>query len=382
MRILKLAVLGLALGLASAVSAEDVVLNPEHPDTYKVKRGDTLWDISARFLRDPWMWPSVWDFNPQIENPHLIYPGDVIRLAYDASGKPVITVTERVRRTEDVPTERVPMYSDGTVAPPDEPERRRIVRGPRSGNRLYPRIRRLPLDEAIPTIPEEIIRQFTSRPMVVTEEDLNNSGYVVHGQEERLIAGLNDKVYARNLEAGRTNRFSLYRTGKVYRNPGAKNSEDILGYEAIYVGSALALEFGDPSTLAIVESKRETLLGDRIMPIPVEDLGATFLPRAPEVLVEGQIIDLMDAVARIGQYQTAVINLGRNDGLEPGHVLAVFRQGQEIRDVVSEDPQDTVRIPDERSGLMMIFRSYDRVSYGLIMNSTKDIALYDVLRNP
>lgn len=394
MRILKTAFLSMLLGLCTGAAAEDVVLNPDHPDTYKVVRGDTLWDISSRFLRDPWRWTDVWDFNPQIANPHLIYPGDVIRLAYDAQGKVVIfkdrseSTQTRITEVEDLPG-GTPVGPGGEVrgeVRTEEPFREdfsgdRVMIRSRSGNRLYPRIRRIEKDSAIPTIPVDVLQHFAARLMVVTQDDIENSGYIVQGHSDRLIAGLNDQVYARNLEAGRTNRFSIFRTGKVYRNPGA-DEDDILGYEALYIGSAVARTFGDPSTLTLVEAKREALLGDRLMPIYEDELGFHFIPRAPEILVEGQIIDIVDAVARIGQFQTAVLNLGTRDGLEPGHVLAVYHQGKEVRDIITPDPRDKVRIPDERAGLLMVFRAFEKVSYGLIMNSTRDISIYDMLRNP
>jgi hypothetical protein len=345
----KLLGLCLTLMLVSPVFGDVIALAPDHPERYIVKQGDTLWDIAARFLRDPWRWPDVWEFNPQIENPHLIYPGDVIVLTYE-DGKPVL----RVQRggAEEIPT-----------------------------TKLSPKVRRIQVGREIPTIPLDAIKQFLSRPKVISQSELENSPYIVATQGQHLVAGTGDQIYARGVPTGKESRYALYRTGRVYRNPGARD-EDILGYEALYVGDANVKGFGDPATLQIVDSVREALIGDRLLPIVRQESDQFFVPHAPDRPIEGQIIELIDGVARIGQYQTVVLNVGELDGVERGHVLAVYQAGEQVRDVVSEDPRDSVTLPDIRSGVAMIFRTFDRVSYALIMKAERDMSLYDAVRNP
>ena len=334
------AVLAAALVALAAHAAQEVALNPEHPDRYVVKRGDTLWDIAARFLRDPWLWPEIWYVNPQIENPHLIYPGDVISLAY-IDGKPRL-VLERGRRTV----------------------------------KLSPRVRELPLDEAIPTIPLDAIRPFLSRPRVLGEGEFEAAPYVVASADEHLIAASGMRVYARGVDQGRGARYAVLRRGEVYRDP---DTGEVLGLEAIHVADAEVQRGGDPAVLVLRRSSRETLPGDRLFPVGEDRYTDNFLPRAPERQVQGRIISVFDGVSRIGQYQVVVLNRGARDGMEPGHVLAVYRAGETIRDPVRKEK---VTLPDERAGIVMVFRTFDRVSYALVMSATRAIRVLDRVRNP
>ena len=334
------AVLAAALVALAAHAAQEVALNPDHPDRYVVKRGDTLWDIAARFLRDPWLWPEIWYVNPQIENPHLIYPGDVISLAY-IDGKPRL-VLERGRRTV----------------------------------KLSPRVRELPLDEAIPTIPLDAIRPFLSRPRVLGEGEFEAAPYVVASADEHLIAASGMRVYARGVDRGRGARYAVLRRGEVYRDP---DTGEVLGLEAIHVADAEVQRGGDPAVLVLRRSSRATLPGDRLFPVGEDRYTDNFLPRAPERQVQGRIISVFDGVSRIGQYQVVVLNRGARDGMEPGHVLAVYRAGETIRDPVRKEK---VTLPDERAGIVMVFRTFDRVSYALVMSATRAIRVLDRVRNP
>jgi len=332
----------------AARGGDEIVLHPNYPARYVVRTGDTLWDIASRFLRDPWRWPDVWDFENKIENPQFIYPGDVVVLV-KANGKPML----KVQRSE----------------------------AKAATTRLAPKIRATKLDRAIPTLPIDAIKQFVSQPRVLAERELQSSGYVVASAGDHLIGGIGDLIYARGLPAGKSTSFAIYRTGKTYQNTGGK-SDELLGYEAIYVGTAMVKTFGDPSTLQIVDATRETLIGDRLLPMARQETETQWVPRAPEAPVEGRIIDVVDAVARVGQFQTVVLNLGEFDGLQRGHVLAVYRAGTEARDVVSSDARDSIQLPDTRAGLAMVFRTFDRVSYALIMKAEQDIRLYDAVRKP
>jgi hypothetical protein len=338
--------------MGMSAQADTVVLNPNYPNRYVVVKGDTLWDISARFLRDPWKWPDVWELNPQIANPNLIYPGDVISLVFH-DGKPTLQV-ER-----------------GPAAPPAESN---VVK-------LEPKVRVTTLEKPIPTLPTDAIEQFLLKARVISPEESKKSGYIVSMEEERLIGGTGNKIYARHLEQHPGGRYEVVRMGKVYRNPGA-SKDDILGYEALHIADARVDAYGDPSTLTLLKASREALIGDRILPAQDETaINYNFQPRAPERQIQGKIIALFDAVSRVGQYQVVVLNRGLNDGLQPGHVLAVYHAGATIRDTVA-DKGSEVTLPDSRSGVLMVFRVFDKVSYALIMTANRDIHLYDMVRNP
>ncbi len=334
--------------LAAAVGqpASGPVLNPRHPETYVVQRGDTLWDIAAMFLRDPWYWPEIWQINPQVENPHLIFPGDVLSLAYLDDGRPVI----RLER--------------GTAAGPVE--------------RLSPRVRATPLEEAIQTIPYELIRAFLSRPIILREEQLDTLPYVV-AQREGLLGSAGRDVYVRG-DVPQGGVYNVVHRGAALVDP---DTNDVLGYEGVYTGQGLVRRDGDPATVTLTASERETLVGDYL----VEEESVppmNFLPRAPEDDVEGQIISVVDGVSLIGQYQVVVLNRGVDHGLEPGHVLRAFRKGEVIRDEVRRRGlfAEKVQLPDEPAGTIMVFRSYDRLSYALVMEATSDLRVLDAVRNP
>jgi hypothetical protein len=332
----------------AALAAESIVLNPNQPGRYVVRQGDTLWDIASKFLRDPWRWPDVWDFANKVDNPQYVYPGDIIVLDR-SSGKPMLKVQ---RGTAQKPTVR-----------------------------LSPKIRATKLDRAIPSLPVDAVKQFIPQPRVLTERELKNSAYIVSTNGSHLITTVGDQIYAKGLPPSKNNTYSIYRTGKTYQNVGGKQDE-VLGYEGILVGVAQLRSSGDPATLQIVEANREALIGDLLVPMVRNESEGNWIPRAPDAPMEGRIIDVIDAVARVGQYQTVVLNLGEFDGVQRGHVLAVYHKGGDARDVVSNDPRATVELPDYRSGLAMVFKTFDRVSYALIMKAEEDIRLHDMVRKP
>ncbi|HEX5047397.1 MAG TPA: LysM domain-containing protein [Gammaproteobacteria bacterium] len=324
-------------------------LNPRHPDSYTVKRGDTLWDIAGMFLRDPWYWPEIWQINPQIENPHLIFPGDVLSLAYLNDGRPVVTV------------ERGPFSGGGGV------------------ERLSPRIREEPLEEAIPTIPYETLAAFLARPSVLDKDTRRNAPYIV-AQREGLLGSAGHDVYARGTDAPVGSVFNVIAIGNELRDP---DNKDVLGYQGIYVGQGRVDRTGDPATVHLIDSAREAAVGDLLL--QEEDvLPFNFLPHAPQQQVEGRIMSVLDGVSLIGQYQVVVINRGANSGLEPGNVLRVYKTGRTIRDDVPGHGvfHQKVRLPDEPAGTMMVFRTFDRISYALVMEATDAIAVLDTVRNP
>jgi LysM repeat protein len=344
---------------ASTVTADTVKLRADHPDKYTVVKGDTLWDISAKFLESPWLWPEVWSYNPQIKNPHLIYPGDVVYLEYDAAGKPVLKVTRGAPSIKMTPQ----------------------VQSGKGVNKLSPQVRTLRVDAPIATIPLNSIQQFLGQPRVLSKTELENSAYIVSSKDSRLISGAGDRIYARGIRPGEDPKstYAILRIGKAYRNPGTSGS-DILGYEAIHVADAKAVDFGDPSVLNITESSREALVGDRIIPKKASGLDQTFIPHPPSKQVEGQIISVIDGLTRIGQYQTIVINKGDQDGLETGHVLAVYQSGKTVRD--ANKGGEAVTLPDLRAGVALVYRTFDHVSYALVMEAYMDMKVFDMVRNP
>jgi hypothetical protein len=344
---------GSTLEVASAVGQQPPgpVLNPRHPDTYVVQRGDTLWDIASMFLRDPWYWPEIWQINPQVENPHLIFPGDILSLAYLGDGRPVVNV------------ERGPLVTDagGGV------------------ERLSPRVRSTPLDEAIQTIPYETIAAFLSRPRFIEKGEVDDLPYIV-AHREGLIGSAGRDVYVRGFQeqAPIGSVFNVVELGSEIVDP---DDNDVLGYQGIYVGQGRVDRVGDPGTVHMLETEREAIVGNYLM--AEEDVHPlNFMPRSPDTQVEGQIISVVSGVSLIGQYQVVVINRGSDAGLEPGHVLRVYQTGRTIRDTHRGLVGQKVRLPDEPAGTMMVFRTAERMSYALIMESTTPMALLDTVRNP
>lgn len=323
---------------------------PRAPERYVVKKGDTLWDISTMFLKDPWLWPEIWYVNPQIRNPHLIYPGDIITLFWH-DGRPHL----RIEREGEIYQTTLPI------------------------ERLSPRVRTQPLEQAIPTIPVDAIRAFLSHPRLIDPDEYEKLPYVLRTQDGRLMFGAGNSVYVRGTDTV-GGRYHLIRKGDRYVDP---ESGDTLGFEAIEIGQGMIVRAGDPATLRVEASKREGLRGDRLLPLAEDEYNTSFLPRAPEQDIRGQIIDVLDGVAQVGQYQIVTINRGARDGLEVGHVLDVYRRGEKMRDEFSGVLfQDTVQLPDERAGHLLIFRTFDRVSYGLILRATREIHLLDPVRTP
>jgi LysM domain len=325
------------------------VLNPRHPETYVVQLGDTLWDIASMFLRDPWYWPEIWQINPQVENPHLIFPGDILSLAYLDDGRPVIQL------------ERGPQ----------------VVQGGGGFERLSPRVRSEPLEEAIATIPYETIAAFLSRPRVIEKDAIDDLPYIV-AHREGLIGSAGRDVYVRGVEEPVGSVYNVVELGQELVDP---DDNDLLGYQGIYVGQGRLDRTGDPGTLRMLETEREAIVGNYLM--EEEDVQSlNFLPRSPDGEVEGRIISVLSGVSLIGQYSVVVINRGSEAGLEPGHVLRVWQTGRTIRDTQTGAIGQKVRLPDEPAGTMMVFRTSERLSYALIMDATTPIALLDAVRNP
>lgn len=331
------------------VTPSPVLVNPRHPERHVVVEGDTLWDIASMFLQDPWYWPEIWQINPQVENPHLIYPGDVLSLVY-VDGQPVIQL-----------------------------ERGGAIAGGGDVTRLSPRVRSEPLEEAIPTIPFETLRGFLSRQAVVETEQLETLPYVL-AFPEGLVGSAGQNVYVRGTGAPVGSVFSLVHLDDELVDP---DDGEVIGYEGLYVGQGRIVQSGDPSTMLLTESAREALTGDYLLE-DESQTPANYFPRAPENEVDGRIISVVDGISLIGQYQVVILNRGARDGLEPGHVLQAFQAGEIVTDDIGRTGlfADKVRLPDVPAGTMMVFRIFDRMSYALVMEATNEIRVLDIVRNP
>jgi len=322
------------------------------PDSYVVKRGDTLWGIAKVFLRDPWYWPEIWQVNPQVQNPHLIYPGDTMRLVY-IHGRPTIVLQR------------------GDAA------------------RVLPRIRSEPLEAAVTTIPYATVAAFMSKPSVLAREQIKVAPYVLATRDMHVAMADGDTLYARGfsgpVEVG--THYNVVRVGDALRDPDDGNR--ILGYDGIFTGAGHITRIGDPATLIMTESARETEAGDKLFAGGV-DVPLDFIPSAPKVKTDGRIISVSNGVTVIGQYEVVVINRGAVDGLAPGNVLAVFQAGNVVRDNANKGFLNgmsrlgaaKVQLPDERTGTFMVFKTFEHLSYGLIMEATDVIRVADRVQNP
>jgi hypothetical protein len=352
-----------ASGAGASASAESSpgrvdagsMINPNAPKSYTVKRGDTLWGIATTFLRDPWLWPEVWYINPQVANPHLIYPGDTLALAFGRDGKPIIRLEQ------------------GGAA------------------RLDPRLRSSPLDGAIPTIPYSAISAFLSRPSVLTNEQIREAPHVVAFRDEHVVGGTGHEVYIADLKATPNSRFSVVHVGDELRDP---DDNKVVGYQGIYTATALVSQPGSPTKALLIDTSRETVQGDKVLAADL-DVPLNFMLRAPRNDVHGRIISVIDGTQDIGQYQIVVINRGKRHGIDAGHVLAVDQAGKVVRDVYGKQPgfarylggvgtsfSPKVKLPDERAGTLLIFKSFDRISYGLVVGAANIIRVHDVVHNP
>lgn len=336
---------------------ETVVYEAESPETYIVQEGDTLWDISTVFLRDPWFWPEIWFKNPQVENPHLIYPGDTLAIIYIGGERKVQVLS---RGTEG----SVLSQTDGGL---------KIVK-------IDPRVRSQAIDATVPSIPIDAIRHLLARPLIIDTETRDNSAYVLASLDDHLINSLNDKLYVRKLDTTKgIGRYQIYRPDRPLYDP---ITNELLGYEALYVGESKLLLRGDPASVRVTQSVREILRDDIVLPIDNTNFERDFYPHPPTNRVNGEIVALLDAISQTGLYQTIAINLGNRDGLESGNILRIRRSGEVIRDKKEKDPAFRVKLPDEQVGMAMVIRSFEKMSYALIMEADFPITLRDYVESP
>lgn len=391
----------IAAAFASAFAlpalADDLQLKADAPDKYVVVKGDTLWDISGHFLKSPWRWPEIWRMNKaEIKNPHWIYPGDLIVL--DRSG-----VTPQLKL--------VPGAGHGV-----------------NTIKLSPQVRETRIESnAIPTIPISVIHPFLSQPRVVAAGDMDKAPFILGTNEERYVVAKGDTAFATGGPVN-VSRWNVLRPGKALKDP---ETGEVLGYEVEYLGDARTLLPGAPQKILITQAAQEILPKDKLLPAD-DETPFEYAPHAPENRIQGRIISAYGGISDSGRYQTVVIDRGAKDGLEPGHVLAIYRSGETVKlsreeqervtwlagqsgapdaawltndvrclnkdgKVTYDQPaergvyrssclenadENHIKLPDARSGLLMVYRVYDKVSYGLIMQSDQAIHLLDMVRNP
>ncbi|OEY66146.1 LysM peptidoglycan-binding domain-containing protein [Marinobacter sp. X15-166B] len=338
MRKLLYALTATMLLFTSWAQAAGPELRSGYPERYTVVKGDTLWDISSRFLSNPWYWPEIWHVNPQVGNPHLIYPGDQLALVY-IDGKPRIT-----------------KVGDGVI-------------------KLSPKIRSEQITTPIPAIPLDAINSFLSDTRIVTAEELDGAPYVLEGADGRIISGAGDKVYARGQKPA--DRVGVFRRSKAFVDP---QTNEFLGLEARAIArGTIAAENSDVLTVMLTNSNEEVRIADRLLVSEDRKITTSFLPAAPDQQVVGQMISVEGGVNQIGQYNVVAINRGVREGIVPGHVLAVMKSGNLVRDPVT---RETIELPDERAGLLMVFQAYEKMSYGLVLQATRPLSIGDKVKNP
>jgi LysM repeat protein len=319
--------------------SEPVPLAEGHPNEYVVQVGDTLWDIAATFLKDPWYWPEIWYVNPDIVNPHLIYPGDVLALVY-IDGQPRIT---NVRA---------------------------------STYRLSPQARVTPLDQAVVSIPYETVAAFLTSGYILEKKQADSLPYFLSARGDHLIASAGNEIYVRGLTQDTSGTpYNVVHIGDELRDP---DDNRLVGYQGLPVAEGRLLRGGDPATVQLISSSQEAVPGDRLLPDTV-DVPLNFYPSAPSAKIDGSIMAVVGGVSQIGQYQVVVMNRGTQDGLAVGDVLTVFQAGDKIKDRFGGGK---VTLPEEEAGTVMVFKTYDRISYGLIMEATNALHVLDKVRNP
>jgi hypothetical protein len=363
--------------LIAHAAADDIQLQKNHPDRHVVVKGDTLWGISGKFLKNPWQWPKIWNMNrAQIKNPHWIYPGDVIVLDM-SSGQPQLRLLSE------------------TVT-------------------LRPGIRVEALDKAaIPSISPDIIAPFLTQPLVIEQDELKDAPSIIAGPDNRVVLAPGTKIYINRINNGDGLLWHIYRPGKALIDPDTKAS---LGTEAIYLGDAEISKYGAPATGQVISAKEEIFAKDNLVAAS-DTIPASFIPHAPDSEISGRVLSIYGGLAETGSNSIVTINRGVNDGVEVGHVFAINRAGKLVqnpnapkskgfwakfretrsesklrfddgskttKEPKTEDADNTkfIKLPDERVGLLMVFRTFKQVSYALVMQASEPINVSDVIETP
>jgi LysM domain-containing protein len=378
---------GLLAGAAFAqVPPGPIAFKQDAPDRYVVVRGDTLWGISERFTDSPWRWPEIWNFNrEQIRNPHWIYPGDVIVLDR-VSGRLSIAGADGGAGTGTGTGTSADGGAAGAAGAAGAGDARRgLGAGAAVGTvKLSPRVRaESTARDAIPSIPASAIEPFLSRPLVVEPDGLDNAPTIVATQENRVIIEAGNQAYVRGMGTSKEENWFVYRRGKALVDP---DTQLTLGYEAIYLGTARVTRAGDPAIVQLTTVTQEVGTGDKLVPVGVPEV-PKYAPHAPAVFMQGRVIGIYGGLGRVGEAGPQAIitlNRGRTDGVEVGHVLALYRPGPVIADAsrATGAAPATYKLPDERYGLAFVFRLYDRVSYALVMRISRPVNPLDVVQTP
>ncbi len=346
--------------------ADTLAVREDAPDSYVVVKGDTLWDISAKFFKDPWRWPQIWGLNKEtIKNPHWIYPGDTVVLDRLAGALRV-----EGREAAPPPTPEAGRAESGAAGAPP------MAVAEQSGNvvKLSPSARGEKGElEAIPSIPLGDIRPFLQRPMVVSRDELKAAPTIIGTYEARVILGTGDTAYVEGLPDDKGTVWQVYRPGKALVDPA---TEKVLGHEVIYLGEARVQKFGKVSTVRIGNVVQEIRVGDRLVQVS-EQFPTNFVPRAPDSEISATVISLNNGIFMAGQRAVVAINKGATDGVENGHVLALYRKNEH-----TYYDGKRYNLPNTRYGLLFIFRTYARVSYGLVMTSQLPVEVMDIAQTP
>lgn len=334
------------MGMSVMAWGDTTPFKDDSPDEYVVVKGDTLWGISERFLDSPWLWPEIWHANPDIEDPHLIFPGDVVRMIY-VDGKPRLTVDRTVRMAPS---------SDAT---------------------LKPTIRVLPIEEAIPAVPLDKIASYLSRSRIVMPEEVDNAPYMLAGSERRIIVGRGDEAYARGEFASDMENYNVFREEETYTDPETK---ELLGIHALGIGAVRIDRIdGDIAKVYVTRSEEEMRNGDILLASKERAVDAIFYPSSPQEPTNGEILAVDGGVDYIGKLDVVIITGGEREGLEVGNILAVYQRGEVVDDRVTGK---SVQLPDERAGLLMIFRTFEKLSFAIVMEAERPMSVGDRLRNP
>ncbi len=371
--LLLIAALGVSAGLSAPhwgeAHADEIRLQEQAPDRHVVVKGDTLWDISEKFLKDPWKWPEVWGFNKdQIKNPHLIYPGDVVLLTME-NGKPRLSLQgggfgETVKMSPSIRSEAIIIKEAG-----------------------------------IPAIPMDAISALLSKGGVGDPDDLAKAPRILGSSDARVMFGPGDRVYASKGAADIVD-WRVVRLGQALKNPD--DPKDVLAYEMLHLGDARTETPGDPQLIYILRTEQEVLERDRL--VPAWKMGVTqYMPHEPDKPIQAKVVSALGGPLYVGPWMTLVLNKGVRDGLEEGHVLALFRAGRSVADPkciraekiaflagggrghaedCKPDENDKAALPESRNGLAFVYRVFNKVAYALVMKSAEPVSVGDVARNP
>ncbi len=332
----------LAVTAACANAAEPLTLVDNPPDRHVVVKGDTLWGISGKFLKQPWRWPEIWRMNrDQIKNPHLIYPGDVIVLDL-SGGDPRLKIARPV--------------GDG---------------------RLQPQVYSQPIQQVIPSIPPNVIEPFTSQPLIVEDKQLDAAIRIVAMPEDRMLIGSGDNFYVTGIPDASVEQWQVFRPGKPLKDPA---TGETIAHEAFFLGNARLVKPGEPATLRVTHAKEEMNRGDYLMPAPAPQI-ISYAPHRPDSEVTARVVSIYGGLNEGGAASVVALNRGKEDGLEIGHVLALFRNA--VSQGFDDDGRRvTTALPEERYALAFVFRVFNKIAYALVVESSRSVIVGDAARNP